>query len=111
MSQTNGLWNTSRGRQRYDPETRRYVLWELDNDFPGKGIYGTGINGSNGNGYPRFTASERDHIERRRLSQLKPVPQNRQQMGRDWDGNGPRVRISLSAWTTSLTSTAFPRRS
>jgi hypothetical protein len=75
----------SRGRERYDPESRKYVEWHIGNDFSGMGVDGLGP-GS----YPRFTMDERSKMAKRldRGSQINP-----RSMGSDWNHDGPKVRL------------------
>ena len=81
----NGLWNTSRGQQRYDPQSRRYVQWAVPDDWFGL------LSGPNGEGYPRFTLEEWKKMHRTlaRGGQIRP-----HKMGNDWHHDGPRVGLS-----------------
>lgn len=90
-SSHNGLWNTSRGMKRYDPETRTYKHWAYPHDWFNLGVNGVGLNGRGG-GYPRFTRSEWRHMdhERRRGRAVDP-----RKMGPDWNWNGPNVCLLI----------------
>lgn len=83
----NGLWNISRGMKRYDPETRTYKEWLWPLDWQGTGVGGFGTAG-NGDGYPRFTRREPEHV-RRQLKLGGPIDPRK--VGPDWDDSGPKV--------------------
>ncbi|EPE28312.1 hypothetical protein GLAREA_09432 [Glarea lozoyensis ATCC 20868] len=71
----------SRGRQRYDPETRKYVEWHIADDF-----YRRGVDGLGPGSYPRFTMDEWSKMARR-LNRGRPI--NPRSMGSDWNHDGP----------------------
>ncbi len=79
----------SRGFERYDPYTRRYVEWAVPEDWQGRGTHGNGI-GENGDGLPRFTRDEAmrmgKELDRGRL--IDPS-----KMGDDWTWLGPKVGV------------------
>ncbi|KUJ16602.1 uncharacterized protein LY89DRAFT_685523 [Mollisia scopiformis] len=87
--QHNGFRSTSRGLKRYDPVTRKYRTWEMPMDWFQVGVHGLGI-GINGDGFPRFTESERININNRRNRGLPRVDPNHRNMGGDWDDFGPK---------------------
>lgn len=83
---------TSRGLKRYDPETRRYKKWESPEDFYHRGTHGQGILPITGDGYPRFTASERRRLAYRNVHGLNPI--NLKEVS-DWGVDGPKVCLSI----------------
>lgn len=91
--QSNGLYNTSRGLKRYDPEARRYTEWEMAEDFRNFGTHGEGTVWRTGDGYPRFTAKERKRIARR---QQQGDFVDLQKFAKDWNELGPKVRIFVT---------------
>lgn len=83
--QNNTFPYTSRGSQRYDPHSRKYVTWEIPHDWYGQwrgwSPYQVGH-------YPRFTQDEARELRRqiRRNGRINP-----ERMGSDWHAEGPKV--------------------
>lgn len=84
----------SRGVQRYDPHTRRYKTWAINDDHFQQGPDGLGPGY-----YPHFTALEYDRMSRRLDRGHRVVPGK---MGRDWNEYGPKVRIHFLRGRVSL---------
>ncbi|KFY24804.1 hypothetical protein V491_02007 [Pseudogymnoascus sp. VKM F-3775] len=71
----NGLYNADRGNRRYDPHTRKYVLWEYDNNYDQGPL----------EKYPLLTREEHDWLARH--------PRRRRPKGKDWTATGPKAKV------------------
>ncbi|KFY24727.1 hypothetical protein V493_05052 [Pseudogymnoascus sp. VKM F-4281 (FW-2241)] len=69
----NYVYNADRGNRRYDPHTRKYVLWEYDNNYVQDPL----------EKYPLFTQEEHE-----RLAQH---PRKRRPKSKDWGAAGPKA--------------------
>ncbi|KAG4431704.1 hypothetical protein IFR05_012803 [Cadophora sp. M221] len=76
----------SRGFERYDPYTRKYVEWATPHDWAGVGVDGWGV-GRHNNGRTRFT---RDEIIKLRKIQQRGGQITGREMGSEWDDEGPK---------------------
>ncbi|KAK2623510.1 hypothetical protein QTJ16_007064 [Diplocarpon rosae] len=76
----------SRGQQRYDPYTRKYIEWGIPSDWNGVGSHGFGIQ-ANGDGLPRFTLEETRKMKRLLARGLSIDPRK---MGDGWSTEGPK---------------------
>lgn len=77
----------SRGFERYDPYTRKYVEWATPHDWYGVGVDGWGV-GPNNAGRTRFTREEKIKLNKIRQRGGKILPS---EMGSDWNNEGPKV--------------------
>ncbi|KFX98217.1 hypothetical protein V490_02414 [Pseudogymnoascus sp. VKM F-3557] len=73
----NGLFNADRGSRRYDPYTRKYVLWEFDNNYHQDPL----------EKYPVLTREEHDWLARH--------PRRRRPKTKDWSSAGPKAGFKL----------------
>lgn len=73
----NGLYNADRGNRRYDPHTRKYVLWEYDNNYDQDPL----------DKYPLLTREEHEWLARH--------PRRRSPKGKDWTAAGPKASCGL----------------
>ncbi|PVH73454.1 hypothetical protein DL98DRAFT_469279 [Cadophora sp. DSE1049] len=76
----------SRGFERYDPYSRKYVEWATPHDWYGTGVNGTGL-GPHNAGRTRFTRKEATQL---RKLQHRGVRINPEEMGSDWHNMGPK---------------------
>ncbi|KAH6718216.1 hypothetical protein BKA61DRAFT_599224 [Leptodontidium sp. MPI-SDFR-AT-0119] len=76
----------SRGFERYDPYTRKYVEWATPHDWCGVGVDGWGV-GPNNAGRTRFTREEKIKLNKIRQRGGKILPS---EMGSDWNNEGPK---------------------
>ena len=88
---------TSRGAQRYDPYTRKYTSWGVDEDWANAGVRG---NNSFQNPYPRYTANDMKRMWPR-TSRGKHI--NPADMGKEWTHFGPKASFYLPCSTMSVT--------
>src|SRR5690554_4937882 len=70
----NGIFNVDRGNRRYDPHSRKYVLWEHDNNYDKNPL----------KNYPIFTRKEREWLARHPRRRLK---------SKEWNVTGPKASI------------------
>ncbi|KFY49761.1 hypothetical protein V496_09823 [Pseudogymnoascus sp. VKM F-4515 (FW-2607)] len=68
----NHAFNADRGNRRYDPYTRKYVLWEYDNNYDQDPL----------EKYPLLTREEHDWLARH--------PRRRRPKTKDWSAAGPK---------------------
>lgn len=68
----NGVYSADRSNRRYDPHTRKYVLWEYDNNYEQ----------DSHKKYPLFTRKEHDWLSRH---------PHRRMRSKDWTVAGPKV--------------------